>query len=416
MTIPEKDKAILRDLGREVADIAHLPIQAEKTEMWRRLNGLDPVRPMVNWHMEELCWPEMLPDSVLESESEICRHYERRLRRILYQWHNLPDDKVIEATIPYGVVVHNTGLGIRSKVTHSKLEHGGANAFEPVLVEESDIEKIQMPQISTDHEATDRNRQICEEIFDGILEAVPGQASGWGFPTLDLMDRFAMLRGIDQMFIDLLDRPQWVHAVLERMLQAAFCTLEQYEKLGLLQLNNGANEIGTSALGFTDELPQPDFDGANVRAKDVWGFSVAQIFVGVGQDMHEEFAVSYERRYLKNFGLNVIGCCEPLERKMDIIRTVPNLRVISMSEWVDREEAAEELKKDFVFAYKPTGSYLAAESWNLEAARDDLRDVLEKTKECAVEIHHNACSTCRNEPERIYDWVRMAMQLVEEYA
>ena len=101
---------------------------------------------------------------------------------------------------------------------------------------------------------------------------------------------------------------------------------------------------------------------------------------------------------------------------MDIIRTIPNLRVISMSEWVDREKAAEALKDDYVFAYKPTGAYLAAENWNLDAARKDLEDMLEKTKGCVEEIHHNACSTCRNRPERIHEWVRMAMELVEEYA
>jgi len=87
-----------------------------------------------------------------------------------------------------------------------------------------------------------------------------------------------------------------------------------------------------------------------------------------------------------------------------------------MSEWVDREKAAEELKDDYVFAYKPTGSYLAAESWDLEATRRDLEDLLEKTRGCVVEIHHNACSTCRKQPGRIFDWVQMAMQLVEQYA
>lgn len=415
MKIPQKDKAILRNLGQRVAEIAHLPIQLEKAGMWRRLNRLDPVRPMVNWHMENLCWPELLPDSLLESESAIGRDYERHLRRILYQWDNLRDDKVIEAIIPYRKAIRNTGLGILPRLTHPEQEHGGAKAFETVLAEETDIEKIQMPRVSVDEETTDRNRQICEEIFDGILEPAPKQVLGWGFPTLDLIDHFTRLRGVQQMYMDLMDRPEWVHEVLERMLQAAFCALEQYEELGLLRLNNGANEIGTSALGFTDELPQPDFDGSHVRPEDLWGFSVAQIFVGVGQDMHEEFSVRYESRYLKRFGLNLVGCCEPLERKMDVIRAIPNLRVISMSEWVDREKAAEELKGDFVFAYKPTGSYLAAENWNLEAARRDLEDLLEKAKGCVVEIHHNACSTCRNQPRRIHEWVEMAMKLVNEH-
>jgi hypothetical protein len=87
-----------------------------------------------------------------------------------------------------------------------------------------------------------------------------------------------------------------------------------------------------------------------------------------------------------------------------------------MSEWVDRERAAEELKKDYVFAYKPTGTYFAAESWNLDTVREDLEDLLQKTRNCVVEIHHNACSTCRNQPERIFQWVDMAMELAEKYA
>jgi len=414
MAIPKRDIDLLRALAGRVAEIAALPVQREKAEMWRRLNRLDPVRPMVNWHVEDFCWPEVLPDSVLEASSEIGRHYERHLRRILYQWENIPDDKVVEATIPYHVVVHETGWGIAFQIRPSPLAHGGAYAFEPVLLEHSDIERIRPPEVSVDEPATARNREVCAGIFDGILEPVPDQVSSWGFPGVTLIDYYAMLRGLGQMYADLIERPRWVHEALEHMLQAVLSSLRQYQALGLLRLNNGANEIGTSALGFTDELPQPDFDGVHVRTKDLWGFSATQTFARVSPAMHEEFAVSYDRRYLSEFGLSVYGCCEPLEHKMDSVRTIPNARVISMSEWVDREKAAEELKKDFVFAYKPTGSYLAAETWDVEAARRDLADLLEKTRGCVVEIHHNSCSTCRGEPHRIQEWARMAMDLVEQ--
>ena len=84
MNITEKEKIILRELGKRVAEIAALPVQQEKAEMWGRLNGLDPVRPMVHWHMEDLCWVEVLPDDVLVTTSDICRDYERYLRRVLY--------------------------------------------------------------------------------------------------------------------------------------------------------------------------------------------------------------------------------------------------------------------------------------------------------------------------------------------
>ena len=55
MSIPERDKAILQDLAKKRVEIASLPIQEEKKELWRRLNRLDPVRPMVllsngTWH------------------------------------------------------------------------------------------------------------------------------------------------------------------------------------------------------------------------------------------------------------------------------------------------------------------------------------------------------------------------------
>ena len=37
------DVHVLRELGRQVAEIAALPVQAEKIRLWRALNGLCPV-------------------------------------------------------------------------------------------------------------------------------------------------------------------------------------------------------------------------------------------------------------------------------------------------------------------------------------------------------------------------------------
>ena len=47
MTLSSSDKDILRDLARQVAEIARLPVHAEKAELWRKLNDLESVRPMV---------------------------------------------------------------------------------------------------------------------------------------------------------------------------------------------------------------------------------------------------------------------------------------------------------------------------------------------------------------------------------
>jgi hypothetical protein len=79
----EKDRVILRELASHVGEIAGLPIQEEKRRLWRKLNGLNPERPMVA--IDQVCWSEMNIEGKLDlhCEDEECRSYEQTLRRIL---------------------------------------------------------------------------------------------------------------------------------------------------------------------------------------------------------------------------------------------------------------------------------------------------------------------------------------------
>ena len=51
------EKETLRGLARELAAIAALPVHKEKAGLWRKLNDLESVRPMV-W-INEIPWHEM---------------------------------------------------------------------------------------------------------------------------------------------------------------------------------------------------------------------------------------------------------------------------------------------------------------------------------------------------------------------
>ena len=44
VTLSEKDRTILRDLAKQKAEIASLPVHKEKAELWRKLNRLETVR------------------------------------------------------------------------------------------------------------------------------------------------------------------------------------------------------------------------------------------------------------------------------------------------------------------------------------------------------------------------------------
>ena len=43
----EKDRIILRELACRYAEQAVLPVQEEKRRLWKKLNTLEPERPMV---------------------------------------------------------------------------------------------------------------------------------------------------------------------------------------------------------------------------------------------------------------------------------------------------------------------------------------------------------------------------------
>ena len=57
------DREILRALASELAEVAALPVHAEKAELWRQLNDLESSRPMV-W-INEIPWHEMGGDGEL---------------------------------------------------------------------------------------------------------------------------------------------------------------------------------------------------------------------------------------------------------------------------------------------------------------------------------------------------------------
>ena len=410
MSISKRDKTILQGLGKKLAEIAALPIQEEKKELWRRLNCLDPIRPVIYLH--NTTWHQTGDEIKLETEDDLSRGQELRLRRMLYHWEHMRDDHIYEAKIYSPVVIRETDMGINVNATRTDHEYGAVK-YNPVINSDADPSMIPMPEVTVDWEETERNYQRLCDIYDG---AIAVEKHGINFFGIAVMDQFIQWRGLQTTFTDMIDRPEWVHAWMDRMTQWHLSRLDQLEELNVIALNNRNDYAGSGGLGFTDELPQDDFDGEHVRAIDLWGFATTQIFSEVSPAMHDEFALTYEKKFLERFGLNTYGCCEPLDKKLDIVKTIPNLRRVSMSSWVDVERGANGLGKDYIFSYKPTPTVLGMEKWNEELARNLLRDALEKTRGLPIEVIMKDLNSCRRESWRMWEWVKMAMELAEEYA
>ena len=411
MEITDKDLAILRELAKRVAEIGNLPIQKERAEMWTRHNDLDPVRPMV-LIFPEGSWREMLPEQELTTSPDCpSRGLEWDLRARLYYWAHLPDDNVVEPVLVSPAVIHSTGYGLGEDTTPPD-DPTGARHYNVVLKTEADIDKIRMPQVTVDWEQTEKNFHEMQQMFGDILTVEKRGRANCGIAP---MDQYAIWRGLDQMYTDLVDRPQFVHGVMTRLVDGALAEFEELERQGALSLNNRNHYTGSGGVGYTRQLPQPDFDGVHVRMKDMWGFATPQMFSEVSPAMHEEFALRHELRVLERFGLNCYGCCEPLHNKLDIVKAIPNVRRISISPFADIEKSAEGLGGDYVYSWKPNPAMVAGEKWDPEFVRRTIRDFLEKTRGCVVEMILKDTHTCRHEPHRMWEWTEIAREEAERF-
>jgi len=404
------DRDVLRRLGRRKAEIAAAEAQEERRGLWTKLNRLESARPMV-W-LFEVPWNEMDVDDelVLQCEGSAAQAMERGLRREIYQWDHMAGDMVVAPFIPVGPVLRDTGFGLSEKVDVARTDATSSvvsRHFHIQIADEGDIDKIQMPHITLDQEAWDRSFELTSEIFDGVIPVAKVGVKSTSIAPWDLLVR---LTGVDEVLTDMVLRPAYIHKMMDRMTQAFICRLEQYEALNVLATNNEVWLGGGPQ--FTDELPQPDFDPERARPVDMWGRTMSQIFSAVSPDMHEEFALQYECRWLERFGLTYYGCCEQLDEKVGILRkNVPNLRKISMSPWIDLDVAIDNIGRDYVFSLKTNPAALAEDTWRPDAVREDLARTLDRLRDQHVEIIMKDISTVRYEPQRLWEWASIAGEL-----
>ena len=413
--VTKEDKKILRELAEKKAEIASLPVHKEKISMWKKLNALGQTRPMV-W-INEIPWHEMDVNDELKltTDTDFAQFLETRLRRSIYRWKHMRADMIVEPTLPCYYKIFDSGFGISEDVETATTDEDSdiySRKFFRQISDYEDIEKIKMPEVIFDEKATDTKYQSMVDIFDGILHIEKIGMPGFWFAPWDELIRWW---GVQDAMYDLIDRPDLVHRVMERLTDAYLTGLDQYEKLNLLSLNNCNYRVGSGGLGYTDELPRKDFHKKKILAGDLWGCGAAQIFSSVSPEMHYEFALQYEIRWMKRFGLNYYGCCEPLDRKVDILRKIPNLRKISMSTWVDLKRAADNIAGDYVISWKPNPDIFVGGKWDPESVRSDFAANLKKLKNCVVEVIMKDVSSAEYKPQHLWEWAQIAVEEAEKF-
>ncbi len=415
INLTESEKTILRRLGQEFAGIAALPVHKEKARLWTRLNDLKSERPMV-W-INEIPWHEMNVNDELtiRTTNPWAREFEQKLRREIYQWKHMPGDMIFNDYIECPLAIHSTDFGIVENVDIVRTDEKSdiySRHFNVQIKEPEDIEKIKMPRITHYEKTTEVVFDTMNELFKDIIPVKKvGQTHIW-FTPWDYLIRWW---GVEEAMVDLIMRPDMVNAAVERMTDAWISELDQFVEQNLLSLDNNNTRIGSGGYGYTSELPGKEYDPARIKPHNMWGCSNAQILVQVSSDMHWEFALKHEMRWLEKWGLTYYGCCEPLDTKLDIMRKIPNLRKISVSPWADLDTMIKEVSDRYVFSIKPSPAIFAGGSWDPVSARTSLENIIRKTRGIShVELIMKDISTVGYHPENLWEWEKIAMDVVEK--
>lgn len=417
IVLKEKDKEVLRKLGARIAEISSLPIHKEKAVLWTKLNDLDSARPMV-W-INEIPWHEMNVNDelTLQCEHEWARNLEDSLRKTIYQWNHMPGDMIVNPYIECPLVIHSTDFGIKEEVDVIKTDEANgiySRHFKIQIKEPEDIEKIKLPKITHNKEATEYAYKAMCDIFEGIIPVKKvGQTHIW-FTPWDYLIRWW---GVQEAMMDLVMRPDMVHDAVEKMVDAWMVELDQFVEQNLLSLDCNNTRIGSGGYGYISTLPGEDYDPDYIKPHNMWGCSNAQIFSEVSPEMHWDFAIEHDMRWLSRWGHTYYGCCEPLDRKMDLLRKIPNLRKLSVSPWCNINRIIEEVQTDYVMSRKVNPAIFIENNWSLKQAEKEIREFMDRTeRKCHVELIMKDISTVNYHPERLWEWEKIAMRIAEEYS
>jgi hypothetical protein len=229
-----------------------------------------------------------------------------------------------------------------------------------------------------------------------------------------IWDSIATLRGVDSLLMDLALRPDFMHQTARRFMEIGQSEFRQLEEQELLDPHP---ILLHCTVACTRELPAADFDG-HVRPKDVWGRCAAQIFGAVSPAMHDEFDLAYNQELFQDCGLLYYGCCEPMDRKIDILRTrFKNLRKISITPWADPHRAAANIGSDYVLAAKPNPAFVAMPQFYPEPVEQEIARYCEACKEhgTTVEFVLKDISTIANNPENLTRWAATVKTVIDRY-
>ncbi len=404
--IMQSDREIVRELARQYMEYATDDRQADMNRRMRDTNDLKLVRPPVI--LEEIPWYQMDIDGELTClcEDQGARNVETFFRRALFRRKHFRADTMFEPFFRVTMAYDSSGIGIKRQEETLATESGNhivSHSFEDVLEDEDSVELIKIPTFTA---RPDKDEKAMNFYTDLLGDAIPVELRGVGTRYHNAWDDIVFFRGMEPVLYDLFDRPEHLHAIRQRFLDIFIAESDFIEAHMKVDPDYPSLHCTPSYVSGL----------AGDGLKAAWLRTNAQPFSDVSPDMHEEFDVDYTLKVADRFAYTYYGCCEPLDRKLDVITKIPNLRKIGVSPWAKQEVMAEYMGGKYVYSRKPNPANVAIKT-DPEVIRKETEETVKLCQKygCPAEFVLKDISTVSHRPENLIVWAETVSDVLDEY-
>ncbi|MFI3324726.1 MAG: hypothetical protein R3Y35_00970 [Clostridia bacterium] len=407
------EKIYLRDLAKETYDYATSDIMNERRKAWSKQNDLQFTKPLI--YIRSIPFGEIIDLNNLKCNTPALRNYEKNLLLNRYRM-TLADDYVIEPyiTMNASVAVSEHSIwGIECALTKRE-KNGDCSAFKPSIIETEDWKNMVVTDYAVDEKQTADNYEFLYNVFGNSIPIEINRqtpfANKW---NNDIATLLAKMRGLEQLMWDMYDEPEWLHEILTFMRDNILRQMDLCEKAGGFTSINNENQSMQYATGIIT----PEKNSKINSLKDIWGFLAAQEFAVVGPDFFKEFMFDYQKPILEKYGLVSYGCCEDMTQKIEIIKSLSNLRRIAVTPFSDAKKCAEQIGKDYVASWRPNPSSAIAQGINEDFIRKDMRKHFDifTANNCVFDITLKDVETQSGNPNAIKIWTDIVRDEIEKY-
>ncbi|MBR2907774.1 MAG: hypothetical protein IKC26_07030 [Clostridia bacterium] len=403
----EKDKQIVRELAKRYMELVTTEKQERMLSRMRDTNDLRATRPPVI--LDEIPWYQMDIDGELTClcEDKTARKTEYGFRKRLYYMKHFKADNLFEPFFRIKRAYDSTGMGVDWKASDEKRTDSTnkivSREYEDVLEDESALELMHDPVFTL---RPDKDAERMEYYTELLGNSIPLRLTGFGFYYNSPWDKITRLRGVEPILMDMYDRPEYLHAIMDKFVSASKAELDFFEQ-------NLEADIEQISMHCT---PGVITRRADSGLKATWYRGMAQSFGVVSPSMFEEFEVSHILPLAERFGYTYYGCCEPLDDKIEKIKRIPNLRKIGCSPWANVERCAEQIGKDYVLSRKPNPAHVAIET-DPEVIRREIEETVQICLKhgCPYDYVLKDISTVSNRPGNLIVWAKTVSDVLDKY-